>query len=117
MEDRRACTEPQRIGRDEIDRTHPERGILPATRSRGRMESLLYLALLLLGGCASPAPRSSDPPADGAPPTGDYLRFQGRRVVLRNEIKKITTPDLHGRVFSSEFRVRTVSPTNASPTA
>ncbi len=63
------------------------------------------LALLLLNGCVSTAPTSSDKSAAAdAALSGDYLKLQGRWVVQRNEIKKITTPELHGRVFIFQGR-------------
>jgi len=42
--------------------------------------------------------------------SGDYLLFQGRWTVLRNEIRKQTTPGMHGRLFIFEaktFRIDT----------
>ena len=41
---------------------------------------------------------------------GDYSQLQGRWLVLRNEIKKQATPDMHGRVFvfhEKTFRIDT----------
>ena len=64
----------------------------------------LVLMMLLLGRVLAGSA------AEGAELTGDYQKLQGRWVVLRNEIKKQTTPELHGRVWIFEgkkFRLDT----------
>ena len=50
--------------------------------------------------------------AEPEPPalTGDYLRLQGRWVVLKNELRTIDISEMHGRIFIFEgkaFRVDT----------
>jgi uncharacterized protein (TIGR03067 family) len=67
----------------------------PAMTFRG--PALLFLALLVACVRAGAAD-------DKAGLTGDYAQLQGRWIVLRNEIKKQTTPPMHGRRFIFEGR-------------
>jgi uncharacterized protein (TIGR03067 family) len=68
-----------------------------------RRYALVLLAMLTFGA-------SSDAAEAKSSLSGDYLRLQGRWLVLRNELKKQTTPGMHGRFFifqEKTFRIDT----------
>jgi uncharacterized protein (TIGR03067 family) len=58
--------------------------------------------LFLLGLIAAGLYAFAAEPQNGL--SGDYRALQGRWVVMRNEIKKQTTPGMHGRLFIFEGR-------------